>query len=144
MKISMKGDYGVRAMIDLAQHYGEGPIQSGEIAARQEIPEPYLDQLLALLRRAGLLRSVRGPKGGHALSRPPDDVTLAEVVAVLEGSLAPVPCLDDDDCSLLAVCAQREVWREIEQATQRILNQTTIAELARRQSRREARAMYNI
>ena len=144
MKISMKGDYGVRAMIDLAQHYGEGPIQSGEIAARQEIPEPYLDQLLALLRRAGLLRSVRGPKGGHALSRPPDDVTLAEVVAVLEGSLAPVPCLDDDDCSLLAVCAQREVWREIEQATQRILNQTTIAELARRQSRREARAMYHI
>src|SRR3990170_2402022 len=65
MKVSMKGDYGVRALIELAHHYGEGPVQSAVIASRQGVPEPYLDQLLTALRRAGFIRSVRGPQGGR-------------------------------------------------------------------------------
>ena len=74
MKVSMKGDYGVRALVELAHHYGEGQVQSAAIAARQSIPEPYLDQLLTTLRRAGFIRSVRGPQGGHALIRDPHDL----------------------------------------------------------------------
>ena len=74
MKVSMKGDYGVRALVELAHHYGEGPVQSAAIASRQCIPEPYLDQLLTSLRRAGFIRSVRGPQGGHAMIRDPREL----------------------------------------------------------------------
>jgi len=97
MKVSMKGDYGVRALVELAHHYGEGPVQSAHIANRQGIPEPYLDQLLTSLRRAGFIRSVRGPQGGHALIRDPHDLKLSEAVSALEGSLSPIGCLDDPD-----------------------------------------------
>ena len=86
MRISTKGDYGVRALIELSHHYGEGPLQSAEIAARQRIPEPYLDQLLTTLRKAGFIRSVRGPQGGHALIRRPEEVRLSDVIRSLEGS----------------------------------------------------------
>src|SRR4051794_22155275 len=77
VRISTKGDYGVRALVELAHHYGEGPVQSAEIAGRQGIPEPYLDQILTTMRRAGLIRSVRGPQGGHTLARPPAEIHLA-------------------------------------------------------------------
>ena len=89
MKVSMKGDYGARALVELEHHYGEGPVQSATIAVRQSIPEPYLDQLLTALRRAGFIRSVRGPQGGHALVRDPHDLRLSEAISALEGSLAP-------------------------------------------------------
>src|SRR3972149_7048838 len=105
MKVSTKGDYGVRALVELAHHYGEGPVQSAEIAARQEIPEPYLDQLLTSLRRAGFIRSVRGPQGGHALIRDPREVKLSEVMTALEGSLAPIACLEgDSSCPKIGNC----------------------------------------
>ena len=133
MKVSTKGDYGIRALIELAHHYGEGTIQSAEIAARQRIPEPYLDQLLTTLRRAGFIRSVRGPQGGHALVRPPDQLSLREVIEALEGSLAPIDCLDERSaCSQAGGCAQRSVWEEVRQATVAILERTTIADLEER------------
>ena len=144
MKVSMKGDYGVRALVELAHHYGEGPMQSAHIAARQGIPEPYLDQLLTSLRRAGFIRSVRGPQGGHALIRDPHDLRLAEAVSALEGSLAPIACLDDPNgCRKAASCCLRPVWSEIEEATMRILNSYTIADLAARE-RAGASARYAI
>lgn len=134
MKVSTKGDYGVRALIELSMHYGEGPLQSAEIAARQRIPEPYLDQLLTTLRRAGFIRSVRGPQGGHALVRDPQDLTLREVIEALEGSLAPIDCLDESSaCSRSGGCAQRSVWEEVRQATVQILERTSIADLAARE-----------
>jgi Rrf2 family protein len=133
VKVSTKGDYGIRALIELAHHYGEGTIQSAEIAARQHIPEPYLDQLLTTLRRAGFIRSVRGPQGGHALVTPPEELNLREVIEALEGSLAPIDCLEGrSTCSQTGGCAQRMVWEEIRQATVAILERTTIAELAER------------
>src|ERR1700675_2907691 len=95
MKVSTKGDYGVRALVELAHHFGEGPVQSAEIASRQEVPEPYLDQLLTNLRRAGFIRSVRGPQGGHALIRNPRELRVAEVIEALEGPIMPSDCLDD-------------------------------------------------
>ena len=129
MRVSTKGDYGVRAMIDLAHHVGEGPIQSSEIAARQRIPEPYLDQLLTTLRRAGFIRSVRGPQGGHALVRDPYEIRLTEVMAALEGSLGPFTDIVHT-CPQVEKCAQREVWEEVEHATLAILDRHTIGEMA--------------
>jgi Rrf2 family protein len=144
MKVSMKGDYGVRALVELAQNYGNGPVQSAVIASRQSIPEPYLDQLLTSLRRAGFIRSVRGPQGGHALVRDPRDLRLSEAISALEGSLAPIGCLDDPDgCPKTATCCLRPVWQEIEQATLKILDGITIADLAERE-RANGVARYTI
>jgi len=85
MRISSRADYGVRALFDLAQRYGGGPTQAREIAARQAIPEAYLHQLLGALNRAGLVRSTRGPLGGHELTRDPAEITLWDVFLVLDG-----------------------------------------------------------
>jgi len=144
MRVSMKGDYGVRALVELAHHFGEGPTQSAVIAGRQSIPEPYLDQLLTSLRRAGLIRSLRGPQGGHALIRDPHDLTLTEAITALEGSLAPIGCLDDPSgCPKIASCSLRPVWCEVQAATTRILDAITIADLAERE-RAGASARYAI
>jgi len=144
MKVSMKGDYGVRALVELAHRYGEGQVQSAAIANAQSIPEPYLDQLLTTLRRAGFIRSVRGPQGGHALIRDPHDLRLSEVIAALEGSLAPIACLDDPEgCRKTTTCCLRSVWQEIEAATLRVLEGVTIADLAERE-RAGAGARYSI
>ena len=130
----MKGDYGVRALVELAHHYGRGPVQSAVIASRQCVPEPYLDQLLTSLRRAGFIRSVRGPQGGHALIRDPHELRLSEALATLEGSLSPIGCLDDPEgCRGTSNCTLRPVWCEIEAATLRILEGITIADLAEKE-----------
>ena len=107
MRVSTKGDYGVRALIELAHHYGEvKPMQSSEIAARQRIPESYLEQLLTTLRRAGFIRSVRGPQGGHALIRAPESIRISEVIESLEGAIMPIDCLDETSaCSRNGGCA---------------------------------------
>ncbi len=142
MRVSTKGDYGIRALIELAHHYGEGrPIQSSEIAARQKIPESYLEQLLATLRRAGFIRSVRGPAGGHSLVRPPDEIRVSEVVQVLEGKIMPIECLDEaSECTRSGGCAQREMWERVQQAILEVLESTTIGELAARDRQRAVKA----
>ena len=134
MKVSTKGDYGVRALVELAHHYGEGPVQSATIASRQEVPEPYLDQLLTTLRRAGFIRSVRGPQGGHALIREPGEVKLSDVMEALEGSLAPIACVDDpESCTKSGGCVQRDVWEQVRDATRAILENVTIGDLAEKE-----------
>ena len=134
MKVSTKGDYGVRALIELTHHYGEPkPTQSGEIAARQSIPESYLEQLLTTLRRAGFIRSVRGPQGGHALIRDPGTLPVSEVIVALEGSILPIDCLDEASaCSKGGGCAQRDMWEAVREAILGVLDNTTIADLAKR------------
>lgn len=135
MKISTKGDYGIRALIELSHHFGEArPTQSGEIAARQKIPESYLEQLLTTLRRAGFIRSVRGPLGGHALVRTPADIRVSEVIEALEGSIMPIDCLEDgSNCTKAGGCAQREMWEAVRKAILDVLDNTTIADLAERE-----------
>lgn len=137
MKISTKGEYGIRAMIELAQRYGEGYVQSSDIAAARKIPENYLYQLLITLRKAGLIRSRRGPQGGHMLARSPERICLAEVVIALEGPLSPVSCVQDDvanDCSFWQQCVVRDVWQRVTDATHRILEETTFERLARQEN----------
>ncbi len=114
--------------------YGQGPVQSAAIASRQEIPETYLDQLLTTLRRAGFIRSVRGPQGGHALINEPHKVRMSDVMVALEGSLAPSACVDDPDaCTKGDGCVQREVWERVRDATQEILDSVSIADLAEKE-----------
>ena len=144
MRVSTKGDYGVRALVELAHHFGEGPVQSADIAARQGIPEPYLDQILTTMRRAGLIRSVRGPQGGHTLARPPADIHLADAIEALEGSLSPIACLEVAECHKPGVCAQRDVWAEVHRATRDILTRVTIDELAAKERASVASPRYYI
>jgi len=134
MKISTKGDYGIRALVELAHHYGEPrPIQSSEIAARQNIPESYLEQLLTTLRRAGFIRSVRGPQGGHSLIRDPQQLLVSEVIVALEGSILPIDCLEEGSpCTKSGGCAQREMWQQGREAVLAVLDRTTVADLAER------------
>jgi Rrf2 family protein len=133
MRLTMRGDYGLRAMIDLAAHYGQGPIPSADIAARQRIPERFLDQLLLALRRAGLLQSLRGAQGGHLLARPPARISMGEVLTALEDHVAPMECLPNPDaCPLTAGCAIREVWAQVEEFARQLLGATTLEQLAQR------------
>lgn len=141
----MKGDYGIRALIDLAERYGEGQVQSKEIAERQQIPEPYLDQLLTILRKAGFVNSRRGPQGGHMLARQPNDIPLAEVINSLEGSLSTIGCLDGTlDCSFNGRCGQQEIWQIITESTQQVLAATSIGDILNRHRAKQQRAMYYI
>lgn len=145
MRVPMRSDYGARAMIDLAQRQGRGLTQSAAIAARQQIPESYLERLLTSLRRAGLIRSVRGPAGGHELARVPSAITLGDVWDALEGTPSLGTCLDEQgSCTVSAACSLQDVWHELETTTHRILHSVTIEQLAERQTQREGRAMYHI
>jgi Rrf2 family protein len=144
MRVSMKVEYGVRALIDLAHHYGEGPISNQVIATRHSIPLPFLDQVMASLRRAGLIRSVRGPLGGHVLLREPAELTLLEAVQALEGSVAPIGCLESPgSCPMGRHCTLMPVWQEVQDATTAILNGITMLDLTDRESER-APARYAI
>ena len=144
MHISAKGNYGVLAVLDLALQYGEGNVQSSEIAARQEIPESYLVQLLNLLRKAGAIHSVRGPRGGHCLAKHPDELTVGEVVAVLEG---PVELLSGDlgkkgrrpETDVL-----REVWEEVGAAMHGVLASVTFGDLCRKYQMKQAGVVFRI
>ncbi len=138
MRISTRGEYGIRAMLELAACYGGGYVQSGDIARVRDIPANYLYQLLITLRKAGLIRSRRGPKGGHMLARPPERVSLAEVVIALEGPLAPVSCVEDgvySECRFVEECVVRDVWERVTEATREILEETTLGSLAEAERR---------
>jgi len=146
MRISTKGEYGVRALFDLAQREGKGPIQSASIAARQHVPDKYLSQLLLIMRKKGLIHSIRGPQGGHMLARPASDISLGEALSVLEGPLVPIDCVKADfsDCCLLEMCVIRDVWLELKAATDEVLYSTTLADLLHNQMERNAEVMYYI
>ena len=148
MKLSSKSDYGVRALIDLALYGGDGPVQRAEIAGRQHIPESYLDHLLGQLRRDGFVRSVRGPGGGHLLTRDPSDICLLHVIESLEGSVAPIACVEEGaDCSSEhGACAQRWIWEGIYRDMRERLMALSLADLAEhaRTATHAAAARYSI
>ncbi len=133
MKIPMKVDYGVRALVELALHHGEGPLQTAQIAASQEIPETYLDQLMTALHKFGLVVSRRGPQGGHRLAMDPSDINLHMVMTTLDGNLSPLDCLiKPTDCVFSDSCAQQEVWRSVEDAVEGVLRGITLTDLVQR------------
>jgi len=134
MKLSTKGRYGVRALLDLALHQGEGLILLKDIARRQEVSLPYLEHLITPLIAAGLVKSTRGARGGVLLFKPPSEIKLSEVVELLEGSIAPVDCVNDPKvCHRSAFCVARDVWSEMKDAMSQVLDSTTIQDLVERQ-----------
>ena len=145
MRVPMKVDYGVRALVDLASHYGTRSVQTAEIAARQGIPEPYLDQLITTMHKFGFIRSRRGPAGGHYLAKNPSEINLGVVMETLEGNIPSLDCLTEpNECTLSHNCAQREVWRSLDEAVYDLLSSTTVADLAYRQNHLAGRGMYQI
>jgi Rrf2 family protein len=132
MRISMKADYGIRALLDLAEHGADGPVPSHDIAARQHIPGPFLDQLLMTLRRAGLVRSTRGPRGGHVLGATPEEISLGHAIDVLEGQAAQMECFAaPQTCEQSFGCSIRSSLLRAEDAARVILDETTIADMVR-------------
>ncbi len=145
MRVPMKVDYGVRALVELALNYGEGPVQTAEIAYRQGIPEAYLDQLMTTLHKFGFITSRRGPQGGHRLAMDPDEIKLSMVMATLDGNSSPLDCLiNPDDCVFSDSCAQQEVWKAVEEAIRNVLSSISLADLARRQRRLVEEAVYQL
>ena len=134
MKVPMKVDYGVRALVELASQFGEGYVQTAEIASRQGIPEAYLDQLMTTLNKCGFVTSRRGPQGGHRLAVDPREITVSMVMTTLDGNASPLDCLiNPKDCVLSDSCAQQEVWKSVEDAVNQVLSSITLADLAQRQ-----------
>ena len=112
MKISTRGRYAIRTMVDLAQHSGAGLVTLKDVAARQELSQKYLEQIVTQLSKAGLVQGIRGPQGGYRLAREPKDYTIAEILELVEGSLAPVECLESEvnACERCASCATLDMW----------------------------------
>ncbi len=136
MRIPMKVDYGVRAMVELALHSGKGQIQTADIASKQGIPEAYLDQLMTSLHKFGLVISRRGPQGGHRLAMDPSEIDLHMVMSTLDGSISPLDCLiHPNDCIFSETCAQQEVWKSVEDAVRDVLRNISLADLAQRHQR---------
>ena len=114
MRLSTKGRYGARLMLELALNYGNGPVLLKDIARRQEISEGYLEHLLPPLKAAGLVNSRRGPHGGYMLAKTPSEITLREVVQVLEGSLSPAECVDTPSvCQRVHSGVARDIWKKL-------------------------------
>ncbi|HEY2142654.1 MAG TPA: Rrf2 family transcriptional regulator [Solirubrobacteraceae bacterium] len=138
MMFSTKAEYGVRVMVELARRAGEDPIPLAEIAAHDELPLAYLEHLVARLRKAGLVDSRRGSRGGYLLARPAGEITMAEVVEALEGSIAPIECISQAaDGSIVCsretdpghVCPTKLLWTRVRGSIVRTLNDTTLADL---------------
>lgn len=146
MRISSKGEYGMRALLDLAQHYSDTPIQSHDIHRRQGVDENYLNQILIQLRRAGLIESIRGPQGGHRLARPPAQISLLEAVSALEGPLLPPDSCRDTPTTAdpLDSAAVRAVWQGMRTVLEQHLQQMSLDDLVQSKRQHAGNAMYYI
>jgi Rrf2 family protein len=141
MKLSTRGRYGARAVLELAKHYEKGVLKLDEIAKRQDISRKYLEQIMMALISAGQVRTVRGKRGGFILTRPPEQVRLSEVLRVLEGSMSPVFCLDDpNSCKRAKDCVTRDVWKRMNKAMMGVLDSITLRDLADKNRKKKGRA----
>ena len=138
MWVSTKAQYGMRALVEVAVA-GDKPTSLKTVAERQALSHQYLEQIFAVLRKAGIVDSVRGARGGYRLARHPADVTALEVVELLEGSIAPVTCIADEaTCDRVGACSTEPLWREVDRAVRGVLGGTTLAHLM------EERQLLNI
>ncbi len=133
MRLSTRTRYGARALAELAAAAGDDAVPVGTLAARQRLSPKYLEQIMATLKAAGLVRAERGRDGGYVLARPAGRITLADVYAALEGPLAPAPCVEEaGSCPMHDSCPTQEVWTEVSEAVRTVLEATTVEELARK------------
>ena len=132
MKLSTRGRYGLRAMLDIAINQGDGPITLHSISERQGISVGYLEQLMVPLKKEGLIRSVRGAQGGYLLAREPDKITVGDIIRALEGPIAPVACVSEDfpeECDRAEGCVTRLVWAKVRDSIAEVLDSLTLADL---------------
>ena len=133
MKLSTKGRYGLKAVVDLATEYDSGmKLSIAQLSARQDISYAYLEQLIALLRKAGLVTASRGAQGGYMLSRAPETISVGEVLRALEGSTALVDCVGTDgtECGNVCSCSARPLWLKLQQRIDDVLDTTTVRDMA--------------
>ncbi len=143
MKLSTKGQYGTRALLDIALHQEEGSVPLRDIARRQQIPLPYLNHLITPLIGGGIMRSTRGVRGGVSLAKSPKEVKLSEVIGLLEGSLVLVKCVTDPAaCNRSEFCVTRDIWSELKVAMDGVLESTTLQDLIDRQRKKEQPMYY--
>ena len=130
MKLSTRTRYGLRAILEVAGNYGEGPLQIKIIAHRQDISIKYLEQLMAMLKSAGFVRSIRGAKGGYILAKAPNQIKLSDVFNALEGPVITTECLEDKSyCARVADCLARQVWAQVQKAIETVLESMTLQDL---------------
>jgi Rrf2 family protein len=144
MRLSTKGEYASRAMLELSVRYAEGALHIRDISAAQGIPERFLEQILLQLKRAGYLRSRKGPKGGYFLAKPPSRISVAEVIRVMDGPLAPIDCVSvtaHDPCPRESYCGLKGLWKEVRDAVAEILERTTFEDMAERSRVAKARSV---
>lgn len=131
MKISTKGRYALRLMLDLALNDSEKPVRIKEIARRQGISDKYLEQIISVLNKARFVRSVRGPQGGYLLTKKPEDYTVGMILRLTEGSMAPVDCIDEElgTCTRMDDCATSIVWKKLNDAICDVIDHITLEDL---------------
>jgi Rrf2 family protein len=130
MKLSTKGRYGTRAMIDIALYKESGSTLLKDISSRQGISLKYLDHILSSLRKAGLIKNVRGKGGGYSLTRPAAQITLCDIIEAVEGSLAPVECVDNPEyCKKTSTCSAHDVWVKVRESIEDVLRNTSLQSL---------------
>lgn len=132
MKLSTKGRYGLKAMYDLAIHFGDGPISLKSIAERQRISDHYLEQLIATLRKSGLVKSIRGAQGGYVLSEVPEKITVGEIIRSLEGPLGVSDCSLEEEpasCENAECCVTRVIWKKIQDSISEVIDSITLQDM---------------
>jgi Rrf2 family transcriptional regulator, cysteine metabolism repressor len=133
MRVSAKGEYGVRALVILALNFQAGPTSLREIAERENISYQFLEQIFLSLRRAGLIDSVRGAKGGYTLARPPEDIKVGDIIRVLDGPIAPVDCVaegnEEKRCTRTGTCLSRGIWEKLRDRMSEVLDEITLADV---------------
>ena len=147
MQVSQKTRYGLRAMFELAKRYGQGPVRISDIAEKQAIPARFLEGILNQLRQAGLLRSVRGARGGYELAEAPAQISVGDMIRVIEGPVAPAACVNDENpeaCPLFGDCVFLPLWKRAADALNEVYDGTSFADLVEMESNNAATASYTI
>jgi Rrf2 family protein len=130
MKLSTRGRYGTRLMLELAKNYGKGPVSMTEVSKRQDIPVKYLEQIIIPLKKANLVTSIRGPKGGHMLAKPPDQINVWELLLLLESKLTLVDCLANPGaCEKMGTCLVRPLWAKAYESVSKLFQETSLNDL---------------
>lgn len=148
MRFSAKGEYGVRAILDIALYGERSPVRVREIAHRQAIPMRFLEQVVASLKKGGLVESYRGARGGYRLARPASEISLADVIQAVEGPIALVECIGEEVsvCDQVSICVIRDIWQDVQDAVLEALDSVSLESVCRKKTKRdsEGASMYHI
>lgn len=146
MKITYKGDYALKTILDLSLHYGNGPVSIHELASRADIPAKFLEQILLDLKRGGFVESRRGKIGGYLLARHPRQITVGEIIRFIEGPIEPVACVSKDyqGCNDVASCVFRRIWKDVAAQISGIIDKINFEDLAKRVGKKSRHLVYQI